>query len=381
MLQLGRSRLGSRGRERSSCELCGQEPVAWQLGVCARCLREERPGARERALAAHEQLRREWGLPGQPPRSKKGIPCRLCANACVLGEGEVGYCGLRLARGGQLLSLGGTARRGLLQWYRDPLPTNCVAMWACGAQGLQGHNLAVFYGACSLNCLNCQNWHFRDLLPSQAERAAARAEQPPAAWSVRGRWVSAWELAACAEARTRCVCFFGGDPAVQMAHALLVGKLLARQGVRICWETNGLAHPKLMAKAVELSLRSGGTVKFDLKAWHEPIHVALTGRPNQRTLQNFAAAARRAPERPWPPLVVASTLLVPWYVDEIEVAPLAAFVAQFGSDIPYALLAFAPAFALADLPCTTREHAERALRAVRSAGLKNVRLGNEHLLS
>ena len=48
--------------------------------------------------------------------------------------------------------------------------------------------------------------------------------------------------------------------------------------------------------------------------------------------------------------------------------------------IPYALLAFAPAFLMADLPCTPSRQAREAEAAARSQGLTNVRPGNRHLL-
>ncbi|MEJ2366587.1 MAG: PEP/pyruvate-binding domain-containing protein [Deltaproteobacteria bacterium] len=40
--------------------------------------------------------------------------------------------------------------------------TNCVADWVCAGHRQAGyHNLAVFYASCTINCLYCQNWHFR----------------------------------------------------------------------------------------------------------------------------------------------------------------------------------------------------------------------------
>jgi pyruvate formate lyase activating enzyme len=279
--------------------------------------------------------------------------------------------------------LAGTPDRGILHWYRDPLPTNCVAMPYCDGRGHAGHhNLAVFYGSCVLNCLYCQNWHYRDLLPTEDEilesRSSQRNELPQ---SLRRRTVSAAQLAAVANSRTYCVCFFGGDPASQMPHALASATLLAHQGVTICWETSGLANPRLMNRAVDLSLRSRGTVKFDLKAYDESLHLALTGSSNRQVLENFARAASRLSQRPEPPLLVASTLLVPGYVDAQEVGNIARFIAGFSAHIPYVLLGFAPNFFMPDLPCTSVAHAEAAERAAQAAGLSNVRIGNRHLLS
>jgi pyruvate formate lyase activating enzyme len=244
------------------------------------------------------------------------------------------------------------------------LPTNCVADWVCAGHRRYGfHNLAVFYASCSLNCLFCQNWHFRQSDPVASDGLSSR------------------ELAACANPRTFCVCYFGGDPASQMPHALASAHYLAERGVVVCWETAGTQHPKLIDQAVQLSLETGGTVKFDLKAFDEGLHRALTGASNQRTLDNFSRAAARHSDRPGAPLVVASTLLVPGYITPDEVGSVARFISDINPDIPYALLGFGPNFYVPDLPPTSVGHAEAAVAAARAAGLTNVRVGNRHLLS
>jgi pyruvate formate lyase activating enzyme len=275
--------------------------------------------------------------------------------------------------------VGGAPTQGILSWYYDPLPTNCVADWVCPAGTGVGYpawayrdgpeygytNLAVFYQACSFNCLYCQNWHFR-------EAAHSERTTTPAA------------LAAQVNARTACVCFFGGDPSPQFPHTVAMAVLARRRAggriLRICWETNGTMHPRWLRKAMAIALESGGCIKFDLKAWDDRIHRALTGFSNRWTLENFRLAAELARSRPTPPALVASTLLVPGYADASEVGALAEFIARLNPDIPYSLLAFHPQFYLHDLPVTSREHAEAALAAAKAAGLTRVRIGNIHLL-
>ena len=162
------------------------------------------------------------------------------------------------------------------------------------------------------------------------------------------------------------------------ANECVIGE--GERGVRVCWETNGTMHPKLLDAAVQYSLDTGGCIKFDLKAFDEELHRALTGISNRRTLENFARAARRFDERPDLPLVIASTPLVPGYVDAKQVGKIARFIAALDPRIPYALLAFTPSFYMSDLPCTSTRHAQEAEAAARDAGLVNVRVGNLHLL-
>jgi len=224
---------------------------------------------------------------------------------------------------------------------------------------------AVFYNACTFNCLFCQNWHYR-----------LRALGP--------KRVTISELASKVDERTSCICYFGGDPTPQLKHAIDTSRRALQQHpgkiLRICWETNGAMHPALLRQMAELSMISGGCVKFDLKAWSEGVHRALCGTSNKRTLENFAWLAHRRRERPEPPLLVASTLLVPGYIDADEVRKIAEFIAGLDDEIPYALLAFHPDFFMEDLPMTSRSHARECLEAARGAGLKQVRVGNLHLL-
>lgn len=338
------------------------------LGVCLACIRAQSEEAVPIALESHRSARNAFGLPGQPPREGL-IRCGLCARDCRIPEGGRGFCGLRRVENGRLRHLAGTPKRGLLHWYRDPLPTNCVADPVCAGHSQRGcHNLAVFYASCTLDCLFCQNWHFRTVDPS-------------AELSGNVETMSAQELAGCANERTYCVCFFGGDPASQMPHSLAVGRYLAERGIAVCWESAGTTNPRFLRRAMAIVLASGGCFKFDLKAYDGGLHQALTSASNERILENFALAVSLSRDRPDPPPVIASTLLVPGYVDVDEVARIARFIAELDPDIPYVLLGFHPHFRMRDLPRTSHDHALQAREAAEDAGLRRVRIGNLHLLS
>ena len=363
----------------ASCRGCGRDalPISSALGLCLDCLRSGFEAALPLIESAHEEARKPFNLPPRPPRDDHGRQCNLCVNECVVGEGQTGYCGLRHNRSGRLA--GANADMGNVSWYHDPLPTNCVADWVCPGGTGSGYprfasrrgpeygykNLAVFYQACSFDCLFCQNWHYR-----------FHVSQEPR--------VSASMLADQVDGETACICYFGGDPSPQLPHALRASRLALEKSkgrvLRICWETNGSMHPGLLRKAAELSLASGGCIKFDLKAWSEGLHIALCGVSNRRTLENFRLLAGYRAARPSPPLLIASTLLIPGYVDREEVFNIASFIASLGPDIPYSLLAFHPQFVMNDLPTTSRRLARECLDAAGEAGLTNVRIGNIHLL-
>ncbi len=363
-----------------ACRVCGAASalIAGEIGACLSCLRRRPDKALPVARAAHARSRAAFGLPGSPPADPGGASCTLCVNECRIPEGGMGYCGIRGNRGGTIV--GGTPAGGKLSWYHDPLPSNCVADWVCPGGTGEGYpeyarcpgpeegctNLAVFFHACTFDCLYCQNWQFRlktfDPSTTTPEDLAARVD----------RW-------------TTCICYFGGDPAAQLPFTLQASRTAIDRAkgriLRICWETNGSMNERLLDEMVELALTSGGCIKFDLKAWDENLHIALTGVTNRRTLDNFARAAKEIHRRPAPPLLVASTLLVPGYVDEREVGEIAAFLASLDARIPYSLLAFHPLFHLSDLPRTPASLARACLAAASEAGLSRVKVGNVHLLS
>jgi pyruvate formate lyase activating enzyme len=369
----------SESRELAKCVNCGKEStlISKALEVCLDCIREDFGKVLPHIQKVHAKSRMEFDLPTEPPKDPQGVQCNFCVNECRISENKGGYCGIRENRDGKLY--GGGKDEGNLGWYYDPLATNCVADWVCAGGSKAGYpkfsyspgpeygckNLAVFYQACSFNCLFCQNWHFRKDVYSK-------------------RKIPAEKLADCVDDRTSCICYFGGDPTPQIVHAIETSKqaLDKNKGriLRICWETNGAMKFSFLQKMADLSLKSGGCIKFDLKAYNENLNIALCGVTNKRTLGNFKKLAEISKTRPDPPFLVASTLLVPGYVDKEEISQIAKFIASLDKDIPYALLGFHPQFCMTDLPTTSRKHAEECRLTAEKEGLHNVRIGNTHLL-
>ncbi len=256
----------------------------------------------------------------------------------------------------------GGAKKALVHTYYDPIPTNCCAAWFCGAQA--GKNLAVFFYGCNFDCLFCQNAQHKFFDEGELfseEKLVERALAPG----------------------VECVCFFGGSPEPQLPFALRTARRIAEESegkVRICWEWNGAGNPALVRQAAEISLESGGIVKFDLKCWDERLALALCGVSTRPSFDNFRLLAEQFLPQAGHPFLTATTLLVPGYVDEGEVGRIAEFIAELCPDIPYSLLVFHPAYCLADLPVTSLEQVVRSFRAARSAGLSRVHVGNLHLL-
>jgi len=352
----------------ATCRHCRttKPKIAESLSYCPDCISRGSQAVMNSVKQVHHRVRKESGLPPETRANEDEPSCVICARNCRPARGEKGFCGLRENKDGNIVHHAGLPSRGIAEYYFDPLPTNCVADWVCPAKNgshTGKKNLAVFYGACVLNCLFCQNWQYRSLTKRLS----------PA--------LSADQLAEAVDSQTACICFFGGDPAPQAPHALSAARKALKKNpdLRICWESSGAFSDLFFPRVMDLSYRSGGTVKFDLKAYNKNLYFALTGGDNTWMLKNFARCAEFS-RRQNITLAVASTLLVPGYITESEILDLASFIASHNPKTPYSLLGFHPQFQMKDLPVTSRKEAIACYNAARRAGLENVHLGNIHLL-
>ncbi|MCX8175702.1 MAG: radical SAM protein [Candidatus Bathyarchaeota archaeon] len=350
------------------------------MGVCANCIRDKFENSLPYILEACRKSREKYGLPVKPPKTTGGIPCNLCSNECVIGVGEKGFCGIRENVDGKLKTFS-KPDKALLYTYPDKHPTNCCASWFCPAGTGLGYpkyaynngaelgyyNLAVFFYGCNFNCLFCQNTSHKNFMEGFTVSVENFVEEV-----LRNQNYS-------------CICYFGGSPEPQLPFAIEASKKVleaigGKRIMRICFEWNGCGNPKLVREAAELAFTSGGNLKFDLKTYNVNLSLALSGVSNDRAYKNFEMVAKDFYEkRKGIPVLTATTLLVPWYVDNVEVENIAKFIAEINPEIPYSLLVFHPEFMMKDLPITPPEQVKRCYEAAKRY-LKNVHIGNLHLL-
>jgi len=345
------------------CRVCGREKkISENIGVCIDCIREKPEKALSYVKSIHENVRKRFNLPVFPPKTEDGIECNICGNRCKIGKGEKGYCGLRENENGVLKSKVDSCNS-ICDCYYDPIPTNCCAGWFCNAEkeGKNLYNLAVFFYGCSFNCLFCQNYSHK--------------------FVEKGPVLSVEELLKKANNESvYCICFFGGSPEPQLPFAITFSdEILKIKKVRICFEWNGNGNENLVMKAGEIAFKTGGIIKFDLKAFDENLNIALTGVSNKKTYKNFKFIAREFLSKSDFPILTATTLLVPYYIDEIEVEKISKFISDINPEIPYSLLVFYPEFYMNDLPITHKEIVFKCYERAKKY-LKNVHIGNIHLL-
>ncbi|MEM3382563.1 MAG: radical SAM protein [Nitrososphaerales archaeon] len=369
----------SKGKD---CKICGKtsQYLSRAIDVCRSCIRNCPVDAVRISLENHRKVRRIFNLPEVIPKTTSGIPCNVCSNECKIGVNESGYCGLRKNEKGRLISLV-NPNNGLYHAYLDPHVTNCCAAWFCPAGTGSGYpkfslckgpeigyyNLAIFFYGCNFDCLFCQNWSHKDIDSAPSNTIDDLVER-----TLRNPKITCW-------------CFFGGSPEPQLPFALKASERVLEQipkdrVLRICFEWNGCGHQNLVRKAAEIALRSGGNIKFDLKCFDENMSLALSGVSNRQAFNNFEMIAHDFHSlRKDPPLLTATTLMIPGYIDEYEVEGIAKFIANLDRKIPYSLLAFHPDFLMKDLPITPIDQALRCYNVAKKY-LEKVNVGNLHLL-
>jgi pyruvate formate lyase activating enzyme len=372
-----------------TCKFCGKtdKVISEVLQVCRYCILEgDWDQVKPHILDVHKQVRQLVELPEKPPKAERPnikLRCRLCINECSLSEHDVSYCGLRniqLRISGQLPYP--SKSKGYIHGYVDPNPTNCCNSWFCPAGTSSGYpeysnyngpefgtySYAAFLYGCTFDCLFCQNSSHKLFSKRHLFDVDTLANQ------------------IAKNKKITCLCYFGGTPEAQLPFSInLAERILEKikdekRMMRICWEWNGSGNKEWIEKCMQIAMKTGGNIKFDLKTFNEKLNLALCGVSNNRTLENFKFLAENYfGSRKDLPEMSACTLMVPGYTNHEEIKQIAKFVSSINPEIPYSLLIFHGDYQMRDLGITPRKQVLKCLEVAKKY-LKRVNLGNKFLL-
>jgi pyruvate formate lyase activating enzyme len=225
-----------------------------------------------------------------------------------------------------------------------------------------GHRAVVFMQGCNMRCLYCHNPETRGVCDSCGlcvdvcpEGALSRASDGTVAWdgkrcvscdaciaacpkdaSPRAGLLAASELVsriAPLEPFIDGVTFTGGECLLQGDFLLEAATPIRalRSGLTVIADTNGAVG----AMSFEALLAGLDGFIFDLKAWDEGTHEALTGLPSADVRRNMEAAAAAGK------LIEVRTVLVEGVNDDPpSVLASAAYLAALGEGFPWRILPF-----------------------------------------
>ncbi len=216
----------------------------------------------------------------------------------------------------------------------------------------------VFLAGCNYKCLNCQNWTIA---------------QTPDNGYPSGRYVTARELAhecvawlespAAQRMGADRIFFSGGEPTIHLPYvANVVAEARKRSpDLKVNFDTNGyLTHPSLL-KVLAFTT----SITFDLKAFSNEVHLALTGASSAPVLRNAAYVGKHAKEKLWEYRI----LVIP-AINEEEIARLCRFIAEIDAQLPVCFLAFQPNYVLEHRAGATAALMDRCVEIGAANGLK-----------
>ncbi|MGD2272427.1 MAG: radical SAM protein [Desulfobacterales bacterium] len=217
----------------------------------------------------------------------------------------------------------------------------------------------VFMAGCNFKCLHCQNWTISQYPDNQLPQRGFIAPEQLAREcitqldSISGKRISADRIF-----------FSGGEPTIHLPYVRKVVEAARKINphTKVNFDTNGYMTRDSLKKVLDFTT----SITYDLKAYREDVHLALTGVSCGPVLRNAAYIAKYAREKLWEYRIV----VIP-KINEAEVKPLVAFIADIDSSLPVCFLAFRPNFCLESHPGASRYLMDRCVAIAHSSGLNN----------
>lgn len=258
--------------------------------------------------------------------------CEICEHRCRVDrlEGETGVC-------------------------RVSMPTVASAT----LHPAPPESYTVFMAGCNYKCLNCQNWTISQY-PDNGFRQ--RGYEDPA--ELAQECISRLDSISGKMMGADRIFFSGGEPTVHLPYIekIVQEARRMRPETKVNFDTNGYMTEESLGRILDFAT----SVTFDLKAYHDELHLALTGASSGPVLRNAKFIGREARDKLW-----EFRILVIPQINEEEIKPLTEFIAELDPSLPICFLAFRPNYTLEDHPGAGRRLMERCVGIARDSGLEN----------
>jgi pyruvate formate lyase activating enzyme len=215
----------------------------------------------------------------------------------------------------------------------------------------------IFTAGCNFKCLNCQNWSISQF-PDNGMPVDGHID--PESLAVESH--RALESPAGKLMRADRIFWSGGEATIHLPfiEEVVTAARRLNPSCRVNFDTNGF----MTEASLRRILRFTSSVTFDIKAFHDDTHRAITGAPVAPVLRNAEMLAREAPEKLW-----EFRILVIPEINHEDIGPLCRFIGAISRDLPVCFLAFRPNYVLDTHQGPSKELMNRCLEMAREAGL------------
>ena len=274
--------------------------------------------------------------------------CYLCPRHCHIGDGQAGFCFIRINQGGTLYSLGYGAPAAL---QIDPIEKKPLNHFLPGTRVF-----SMGTAGCNMGCFFCQNW---DISKSRSDQVNSTPLSP--------------EDVVLAAIHYGCpsIAFTYNEPTIWGEYVIDICAAAKQYGLKTVMVSNGY----ITREAFHDIYDHVDAANIDLKAFTEQFYGRITLTHLQPVLDTLKWLKNET--NVW---FEITNLLIPTLNDGVDEArQLAEWILEnLGTDVPLHFTAFHPDFKLRDKPRTPPETLHAARAEARRAGLHYVYEGNIH---
>lgn len=283
--------------------------------------------------------------PTPHPHKERIIKCLLCAQGCLIKEGDRGRCRARIHIKGELRSL---VYGRPVSVHIDPIEKKPLYHFLPGSQAF-----SISTAGCPLSCKFCQNWELSQARPEDFDVPYT----PPR------------EISASAERNNvPVIAFTYNEPTVFVEYFTDIARDARRLGLRSVLISCGFMMEDPLAEMCDAL----DAIKIDLKGFSRDFYRNVCGAELEPVLRSIRQVAKSGTH------LEIVNLVVPTLNDsDAMLNDLADWVVnEAGPDVPVHFTRFHPDFQMRNLPPTPVATLERAREIAIGKGIRYAFVGN-----
>ena len=275
------------------------------------------------------------------------VRCNLCAHRCVINPGKKGICKVRENIGGILYTkvYGRTITQNI-----DPIEKKPLYHFYPGSKV---YSMAT--AGCNFQCLFCQNWYISQIINDEVFKLGQNITPEKIVLNTK-------------KAECQTIAYTYTEPTIFFEYSYDTARIAHEAGLKNIYVTNGYMTDEMLAMLSPYL----NAVNVDLKAFRDKTYRQIIGARLQPVLDNLKKIKQLGI---W---LEVTSLIIPGINDDPhEIRDIANFVVkELGSDVPWHISRFFPAYKMKEVPATPLQTLQVAKEIGHEEGIHYVYLGN-----